>query len=403
MKNFKRLLSLALTAVLIFSLICTGMAVSAATPVATVSYASPNATVEVEAGQTVKINVTEDPCTSLQANYSYSNKNLFSSVTSSRNTSSGSDSGSKFTAFGVASPTNVTFTLTAVVNTGAAVGDKCVITFSDCRHAKALGGLDQYKGYTLTVTVVVKAPVPTSSSTTKPTSSSTTKPTVSTKPSVTTKKPTTGLDFTELNKAIAAGEALVAADYTADSWANYETALQAAIAARNAKKQADNDAATNALKAAQAALVKAAGDNKAELENYIQTVKKFLEEDKLSVAYKLLNEAVSTAEAAVAGGSKEEIDAAYSKLKAAFEAYKKAIDDLKTTETIEVEKVVEKDPEGPFCNIFCHKLLLILLIISLILNVLFVIYFVYLRKQKENETKPAASSSDDDDASDILR
>lgn len=397
MKETKRLLSLILTAVLIFSCIGAGMAVSAATPEATVSYASQTATVEAEAGETVLIKITENPCTALSAKYSFSNKNLFSSVTSSKNTPSGSDSGSMFTAFGVASPTNVTYTLTAVVKADASVGDRCVVTFSDCKYSSEMGGLGQHKDYTMTVTVVVKAPVPTSSSTTKPTSSSNTKPT-------STKKPTTGLDFTELNKAIAAGEGLVAAEYTADSWANYETALQAAIAARNAKKQADIDAATNALKAAQAALVKVSADNKTELENYLQTVKKFLEEDKLSAAYKVLSEAVANAEAAVAGGSKEDIDAAYTKLKAAFEAYKKTLEDLKTSEIVEVEKVVEKEPEGPFCNIFFHKLLLVLLIISLILNVLFVVYYVYLRKQKENAPKnEAPSGSNDSDASDILR
>lgn len=392
MNTTKRFLSMLLTVLLIVSCFGVEMAAFSASPA--------TKTVEVYAGETYDLVFSEDNCYGIECDIRYDNEALFSSINPWSN-NNGRVLKNKVILHG-SQPENYAAYLKVTIKADAAVGSRCTVTFYDCIRSDSVDGSGP-EGYEKSVTVVVvQKPTPTSSSTTKPTSSSTTKPTVSTKPSVTTKKPTTGLDFTELNKAIAAGEALVAADYTADSWANYETALQAAIAARNAKKQADIDAATNALKAAQAALVKAAGDNKAELESYIQTVKKFLEEDKLSVAYKLLNEAVSTAEAAVAGGSKEEIDAAYSKLKAAFEAYKKAIDDLKTTETIEVEKVVEKDPEGPFCNIFCHKLLLILLIISLILNVLFVIYFVYLRKQKENEPKPAASS-DDNDASDILR
>ncbi len=397
MNDIKRLLSLILTVLLITGCFGVGMAASAASPEATVSYLSRTATVEAEAGETVLIKITENPCTALSAVYSFSNKGLFSSVTSSKNTPSGLDSGSMFTAYGVTTPTNVTFTLTAVVSSTAAVGDRCVVSFTDCKYASEMGGQGQHKDYEMSVTVVVKAP-------TTPPSSSTTKPSTTTKKPTTTTKAPTGLNFTELNKAIAAGEALVAADYTADSWANYETALQAAIAARNAKKQSDIDAATAALKAAQEALVKVSGDDKAELESYLQTVKKFLEEDKLGAAYSALSAAVTEAEAALASGVKEQIDAAYSKLKAAFETYKTTLEGLKETEIVEVEKVVEKEPEGPFCNIFLHKLLLILLIISLILNVLFVVYFVYLRKQKENEPKDEApSDSNDSDGSDILR
>ena len=69
------------------------------------------------------------------------------------------------------------------------------------------------------------------------------------------KKPVApAVDYTELNKQIAIAEGLNEKEYTKESWANLETALEAAYEARNAKDQATVDAAADALKDAIAAL-----------------------------------------------------------------------------------------------------------------------------------------------------
>jgi len=69
------------------------------------------------------------------------------------------------------------------------------------------------------------------------------------------KKPVVpAVDYTELNKQIAIAEGLNEKEYTKESWANLETALEAAYEARNAKDQATVDAAADALKDAIAAL-----------------------------------------------------------------------------------------------------------------------------------------------------
>ena len=71
------------------------------------------------------------------------------------------------------------------------------------------------------------------------------------------KKPVSStVNYDALNAAIAEAEALNASDYTADSWANLENALNAAIAARNSTSQTVVDEATANLKDAIAALVK---------------------------------------------------------------------------------------------------------------------------------------------------
>ncbi len=64
------------------------------------------------------------------------------------------------------------------------------------------------------------------------------------------------LDFTALNAAIAAAEALKEADYTAETWAAMKTALDAAKAAKTATEQDAITAAANALNINAAGLVK---------------------------------------------------------------------------------------------------------------------------------------------------
>ncbi len=65
------------------------------------------------------------------------------------------------------------------------------------------------------------------------------------------------VDYTELNEQIAIAEGLKKSDYTAESWADLEEALEVAIAARESDDQAVVDAAAGALKVAIANLVKA--------------------------------------------------------------------------------------------------------------------------------------------------
>ncbi|MBR5295329.1 MAG: hypothetical protein IKU24_01915, partial [Clostridia bacterium] len=161
--------------------------------------------------------------------------------------------------------------------------------------------------------------------------------------------------------------------------------------------QADINAAAQALKTAIASLVAELSESAKALTGAIQEVKDYLEKDKVASAYKALSEAITEAEAALAGGENEAIDAALKKLKAAFEAYKQQIKELSKTETVEVEKPVPTDPEGPFCNVRIHKVWLILMIISFILNLLFIALIVYyfIQKKKREEAKPEKKSTED--------
>ena len=351
------------------------------------------------AGENVTVTFTTTSCYTTDGEIKYSNINLFEggNVTAGGSVDKGTIRNDTFI---LSDPTPMEFkvTLTGKIASNAAVGSYCDITFTYLRTDSIQNGVpsgpeDLVK--TVRVKVIEKATPPPS------TSSSTTSTTKA--PTTTTKAPAKGLDFKALKEQIAAAEALKAEEFTATSWANMEAALKIAKDALGAKKQADIDSATDALKIAIAALVPASTDSAAVLKEMVEEVKKYEEDSKVIASYKALSEALQNAETALASENKEEIEAATAKLKAAFEAFKKEISSLTKTETIEVEKPGE--PEGPFCNVRVHKIWLILLIISFILNLLFialiVYYFINRNKMNQNGEKipaPKAEKTSDDDS-----
>ena len=360
------------------------------------------------AGETVTVTFTLTPCYSTDGEIKYSNINLFEggNVTAGGSVDKGTI---KYNIFILSDPNPTAFriTLTGKIAPNAAVGSYCDITFTYLRtdgfdgNGYPVGPEDLVK--TVRVKVIEKAtPPPSTSSPTTTTQAPTTTtkaPTTTTKaPTTTTKAPTsTGLNFRELNNQISIAEGLNSEGYTAESWANLDAALKLAKEALSAKKQADINAAAQALKTAIASLVAELSESAKALTGAIQEVKDYLEKDKVASAYKALSEAITEAEAALAGGENEAIDAALKKLKAAFEAYKQQIKELSKTETVEVEKPVPTDPEGPFCNVRIHKVWLILMIISFILNLLFIALIVYyfIQKKKREEAKPEKKSTED--------
>lgn len=380
----KKVFSVLLSLVMLMSLLSVGVvAVSAAsTPDSQV--------VEAYAGQSVKIKFVEDNCYGVSGDIEYSNRNLFSSLTP--NTSSyGKITESKFI---LSSFDKVTceVILTVKIAADAKVGDTCVVSFTNCELVENNEDFTGRSGYTKSVTVkIVKKPTSSSSSTTSSTTQSTTsstrpstRPTNPTATTGTTQTPGTNLDLTELNTQIGIAESLTESEYTADSWAQLDSALKAAIKARKAKTQNEINKAADALREAIAALVKI--DNSA-LAQLIADVKGYLEENGLADVWNELYEALSEAEAALISGDQDAINAAYARLSAAFEALKDALANLGESEPV-VEQVQVKGE----CDEDCHKwnlhlLWLILLIISAILNVFFIVLIIlYFIKRKKNAT-----------------
>ena len=381
----KKVFSVLLCLVMLMSLLSVGVTVSAATPDSQV--------IEATAGETVKIKFIEDDCFGVSGEIKYSNRNLFSSLVANGSTQYGMISDERFILSTSINPTNPVridceVVLTAKISANAKVGDTCMVSFTNCDLVENVDYTGR-AGYTKTVTVkVVKKETPTT--TTKPGSTTTTKPgsTTTTKPGSTTtdpKKPVANLDLTELNKQIAIAEALSASDYTVDSWARLTSALKAAKNARNAKTQNEVNKATEALKGAIAALVRI---DASALEQLIASVKAFLEQNDLTSVLEELYNALNEAEAALESGDQEAINAAYTRLSAAFQALKDKLAQLGEN------KVVIQDGDNSKectekCHIwkhaFWHPLMITLLIISVVLNVGMAALIVsYLIKRKKN-------------------
>lgn len=380
----KKLLSVFLALVMLLSLLGVGVAVSAATPTAQV--------LEAVAGETIKIKFSEDDCYGVSGWIRYSNRNLFSSLTPGGTTQYGPITEDSFilSSFDKA---DYEVVLTVKIADNAKVGDQCVVEFYGCERADNNVDFTGPSDYTKSVTVkVVKKEAATTTATKKPTTTTTAKPTTTTKPvapttttkpvTPTTTKPVINLDLTELNKQIGIAEALNEGEYTADSWARLASALKVARNARKATTQSAVNKAADALKEAIAALVKIDGNA---LEQLMDEIKGFLEENDLTSVWEELRNALDDADDALKSGDQDAIDDAYTRLDAAFKALKAKLDELSKPQFVDKEVYVEVPPEGPYCNIWLHKLWPILLIISALLNVVFVVLTVmYFVKRKKN-------------------
>ena len=376
----KKVFSVLLSLVMLISVLSIGVvAVSAAsTPDSQV--------IEAYAGETIKVKFIEENCYGVSGDIEYSNRNLFSSLTP--NTSSlGKITESKFI---LSSFDKVTceVILTVKISDDAKVGDTCVVSFTNCELVEENVDFTGRSDYTKTVTVkVIKKPTTTQSTTQSTTTTTTTKkPTTSTtkKPTTTgTKAPVANLDLTELNTQIGIAEALNEEEYTADSWAQLESALKAAIKARKAKTQNEVNKAADALREAIAALVKI---DASALEQLIADVNGFLKDNDLASVWEELHAALNEADAALESGDQAAIDAAYTRLDAAFKALKAKLDELSKGEVV-IQEVEVQGECGEDCHVWWHYLLLILLIISAVLNVIFIVLVIlYFVKKKKNAT-----------------
>ena len=373
----KKIMSVLLSVIMLLSVFSIGVAVSAATPA--------TQTLQAEAGKTVKIKFSED-CYGCDGTISYSNRALFSSVSASEGEGSNpSITDKKFLFYGNKLATQ-SFEITVKISDSAAVGDKCVVTFAYDRSDEKNGD-GPFVTKTVTVEVIEKKTTSKTTQSTSKSTQSTSKTTGSTmKPtSKPTSKPTTSttkikLDLTELNKQIAIAEDLKEADYTADSWNDLEKALSAAKKARKATKQSAVNTAADNLKDAIAALVRI---DDTQLEELIATVNKYLSDEDMGKLVDDLLAAIKAAENALKSGNQDAINKAYNDLSAAFDAYKKALEEL-GNKVIEVEKPIEVEPKDPYCNIWLHQLWLILLIVSVILNVILVVVTVRNVSRRKN-------------------
>ena len=128
------------------------------------------------------------------------------------------------------------------------------------------------------------------------------------------------IDYTALNGQISIANGLKQADYTATTWQELQTALNAAKAlVDKAKTQSEADVAAYALKDAIASLVKVAPTtNTTELDNQLQIAQGLAQKDYTAATWAAVASALEAAEAAKAGTDQTAIDNAAKALKDAM-------------------------------------------------------------------------------------
>lgn len=390
MKNISRTLALLLVAVLVFMMV-------------PVTYA---AEIEAEPGQTLTVSFSFSQAYTVNGQFSYSNKGLFSSV--SYDTSSSGLAGNVTNEYLYIYSLSEEATSGAVkvvvkVSPDAKPGDRCDITL---RYETGDIARNMSDPKTTTHTVVIKAPAteptepqPTEPQPTTPTEPKPTQPTTPTKPKPT--QPTTPtkpkptdpsetepeIDYTELLRQIGIGESLNEPEYTKDSWAPLADALEKGRELLDSDSQAAVDAGAAAIAEAIRNLVKLDFGG---LDSAVEAANQMQESNTLGQICNRLHDALARAkELKQNGGTQEEIDALAAEIAKILEEAQAALAELtKEPETVEVIKEVTKEvePSGPYCNIPMHKVWPILFFISLGLNLLLLLLLLLaLRKKKKDQ------------------
>ena len=137
----------------------------------------------------------------------------------------------------------------------------------------------------------------------------------------------------------------------------------------------------------------------------IEAVKGHISNEKLAQLYKELFELLSSVNDVLASGDQEKVNELALKLKTYLDAINKELEEMKKAEIVEVEKVVEIEPEGDYCNIPSHRIYIVLFWISFALNLaLIALIAIYLiKKNKTGDNTPIVDYdiADDSDITDI--
>lgn len=278
---------------------------------------------------------------------------------------------------GVDGKISITVTLTSK----APEGSSCTITI---RYATTAAGSNTLGS---TQTVVHSVTVPEKEET-KPTEPEETKP-VETQPSV------KYADTTALKAQIKIAEELTDYEYTKETWAAVEKALDEARNLLSSTSQKKVDTATSTLKKAISDLVPV---DYTALREAIDSVGNMENMEEVAEYWSRFADALSNAQAQLTSGDQEAVNAATEELLASWAELVKAMEEM--GQIIEVEKIVEVEPSYPFCNIKGHKVIFIIMIISLVINAAFialtVIHFIRKNRRERDDTPLVEYNIDDD-------
>lgn len=344
----------------------------------------------------VTVYFTKSDIYGINGSFSFSNPELFTSVSYSTSGMAGSAANNKVYMYS-ADKSNVTIGVTVTIRGTAVEGDSCTITF-DYETSDINGEMTPGKE---SKTVTVSIPKTPSNSGGSGGSGSSSSGSGSGSGSTTTEqKPVaTKADTTELERQIKIAEGLVKEEYTGESWKAVNDALYNARVLLGSTNQKNVDAAAAALAEAIKGLVKM---DYTKLQSAIEAAKPLTANDEIGKKFAEFIDALNDSINKLTSTDQAEVDAAAEKLDELTKDLQAMLDELRSAEVVEVEKPVEVEvePKDPYCNISVHKVWPVLFFISLAINValaVLIVLFIVRKKRAQKDTTPLVDYDIGDD------
>lgn len=205
------------------------------------------------------------------------------------------------------------------------------------------------------------------------------------------------VDYSELNKQIAIAEELNENEYSLISWNLLEKCLEEAKEKLTSKSQSEVDLAANNLKDAIAKLVKM---DYSALLAAIESVKEYAQSEELADLWYKMHELLNQAQILLSARDQQLIDKCTADIIQLLSEIIAAMEELKSSTIIEVEKPVPTNPDGDYCNVSAHKVWMILFIISAVLNVALIaviVYYLYKKRKVVSDDTPLVDYDITDD------
>ena len=207
-------------------------------------------------------------------------------------------------------------------------------------------------------------------------------------------------NYSNLTLQIALANGLNQGDYTAESWALMEEALEEANSALKSSRQYVVDCAAETLQEAMDGLVEM---DYTALQEALEELETF--RGNYPEIYDLWFDAaelIPSAETLFGSGDQAGVDAAAAKLRGLLSQLEEKLSSLSHPVTVVQEVEVEVLPETDYCNIRFHETLPVLLIASLVVNLGLVVTIVILVRKKKNriDDTPLIDYDIDDDEMD---
>lgn len=339
---------------------------------------------QVEAGKTATVTFTFSNVFNVDGAFAVADpQGIVSGYTvsvSDAGATSATVSGSRLWAAPAAEPigTTVKVAVKVTIKAGAAVGASCTISFTgiygDANEAPG-NEHDVYQSATVTVKEAAAA------------TGSNTQPSV---PKV---------DYTALDKQIAAANALSSVGYTSESWNAVSAALSAARNARSSTDQTKVDAAAKALENAIAGLVEM---DYTQLRQALEAVNSFNQSEELGDLWQSLINAVNQGSAMLASGDQAAVDAVAASILDLLDQVEAKLGERGNGQIVEVpvEVPVEVLPQDDYCNITGHRVWPVAFFVSLAVNlILAAVIVLYVAKKAKNrkDTTPLVDYDIGDD------